>query len=123
MSFSIAYQQQYRVGELPKWVLSEENSHNGRVDTPDRSRDHLPRRLDTLRCGLGRDRGCAEGRNGGNAMIISAAFLLSLGVAALASALKVLIGGPWSWREFLSWTAYTAVVLLVLLTGGAFRIG
>lgn len=56
-------------------------------------------------------------------MIISAAFLLSLGVAALASALKVLIGGPWSWREFLSWTAYTAVVLLVILTGGAFRIG
>ncbi len=56
-------------------------------------------------------------------MIISAAFLLSLGAAALASALKVLIGGAWSWREFLAWTAYTAVVLFVLLTGGAIRIG
>lgn len=56
-------------------------------------------------------------------MIISSALLLSLGAAALASGLKVLIGGVWSWREFFSWTAYTAVVLFVLLTGGAIRIG
>lgn len=56
-------------------------------------------------------------------MIIGTTLILSIGAAALASGLKVLIGGAWSWREFLSWTAYTAIVLLVILTGGAIRIG
>lgn len=31
---STAYQQQYRIGELPKWVRSEENSHNGHIMVP-----------------------------------------------------------------------------------------
>lgn len=56
-------------------------------------------------------------------MLISTTFLLAIGASALASALKVLIAGPWSWREFLSWTVYTAIVLFVVLTCGAIRIG
>lgn len=56
-------------------------------------------------------------------MILSSAFLLALGASALASGLKALISGAWSWREFFAWTAYTAVVLFVILTGGAIRIG
>jgi hypothetical protein len=56
-------------------------------------------------------------------VILSSAFLLALRASALASGLKTAIGGTWSWREFLSWTAYTAIVLLVILTGAAFRIG
>jgi hypothetical protein len=55
-------------------------------------------------------------------MIISSAFLLALGAAALASGLYHLIAG-WTWREFFAHTALYTVILFVLLTGGAIRIG
>jgi hypothetical protein len=57
-------------------------------------------------------------------MVVSSAFILALGAAALASALYVFIStGSWSWREFFALTALYTVILFVLLTGGAIRIG
>lgn len=57
-------------------------------------------------------------------MIVSGAFLLALGAAAFAAALYVLIRPePWAWRTFFAITAALAVILFVLLTGGAIRLG
>lgn len=57
-------------------------------------------------------------------MIVSTTLLLALGAAALASALYILIGGgPWTWRQFFALTAALAVILFVVLTGGAIKIG
>jgi hypothetical protein len=58
-------------------------------------------------------------------MVVSSAFLLALGAAALASALYLLIGatGPWTWRPFFALTIALTIILFVLLTGGAIRIG
>ena len=53
-------------------------------------------------------------------MIISSAFLLALGAAAI----YVFTTSPqWSWRLWIGLTLALAVVLFVLLTGGAIRIG
>lgn len=57
-------------------------------------------------------------------MVVSSALLLALGAAALASALYTFIStGAWSWRLFFALTAALAVILVVLLTGGAFQLG
>lgn len=57
-------------------------------------------------------------------MVVSTMFLIALGAAALASALYILIGGDeWKWRRFFALTAALAVILFVILTGGAVRIG
>lgn len=57
-------------------------------------------------------------------MVVSTTLLLALGAAALASALYILIGGDeWKWRRFFALTAALAVILFVILTGGAVRIG
>jgi hypothetical protein len=60
----------------------------------------------------------------GYLMVIGGTLILALGAAALASALYVFIStGAWSWREFFALTALYTVILFVLLTGGAIRIG
>ena len=57
-------------------------------------------------------------------MIISSAFLLALGAAALSAAIYVFTVSPqWSWRLWIGLTLALAVILFVLLTGGAIRIG
>ena len=57
-------------------------------------------------------------------MIISGAFLLALGAAALSAAIYVFTVSPqWSWRLWIGLTLALAVILFVILTGGAIRIG
>lgn len=57
-------------------------------------------------------------------MVISSAFVLALGAAALSAGIYVFTTQPqWSWRLWIGLTLALAVILFVLLTGGAIRIG